>query len=147
MFVKTINHNTDKLTRGFSLVEVSLAIAVVAIGLIGILVVFPLGVDATRLSKNLTQIATIGQYEIAYWQQEALDFDLYTNNPNVIVPNSMSYSGNVTVNGISYWKNVVVVNSDYPQISTVGLPITNMITRVYISIWQDRKSTRLNSSH
>ena len=67
-----------RLSRGFSLVEVTLAIAVVAIGLVGVMALFPLGMDAVRQAADSTQMMAIGQDVLADFQQEAANGSCYS---------------------------------------------------------------------
>lgn len=46
---------------GFTLVEILLALLILAVGLVGVLVLFPVGIDATRISVETTQATTIAR--------------------------------------------------------------------------------------
>ena len=92
-----------RLSRGFSLVEVTLAIAVVAIGLVGVMALFPLGMDAVRQAADSTQMMAIGQDWIAYYQQMAA-------NTNYYAKTSTGGSTN-TIDGTCGW-NLVPGRSD-----------------------------------
>ena len=108
--------------RGFSLVEVTLAVAVVAIGLLGVLALFPLGMDAVRQAADSTQMMAIGQDWIAEFQQEAANASCYdvADPVQVIDPASPSFgscSSNLNVDGIWYRVDAIVTNSGFPQIT------------------------------
>ncbi len=51
---------------GFTLVEILLALLILAVGLLGVLVLFPLGIDAARVSAETTRAAIIGRAARAY---------------------------------------------------------------------------------
>ncbi len=46
---------------GFTLVEILLALLILSVGLMGVLALFPLGIDATRISVESTRAATIAR--------------------------------------------------------------------------------------
>ena len=48
-------------SAGFTLVEILLALLILAVGLLGVLVLFPLGIDAARVSAETTRAATIAR--------------------------------------------------------------------------------------
>lgn len=135
-------------THGFSLVEVTLAIAVVAIGLVGIMALFPLGMDAVRQAADSTQMMALGQDNIADFQQEAANSNCYamigaglfdpTQVINPLDPNFGSYSTNLNVDGIWYHVNAVVSSSPAFGGSFSGIWVggTNMISRVQIGVYR-----------
>ncbi|MFA5338959.1 MAG: prepilin-type N-terminal cleavage/methylation domain-containing protein [Candidatus Omnitrophota bacterium] len=45
------------MRKGFTLIEIVISLAILAIGLVGILSLFPIGFDSARRSVNSTQVA------------------------------------------------------------------------------------------
>ena len=141
IFDSAIFSRASHSPRGFSLVEVTLAVAIVAIGIVGIMALFPLGMDATRKAADDTQMMTIGQDWIAYYQQMAAQYSL---SPSEVSANE-SYSKNMPpVDGIYYHVKVVVTNAgfstifDTDPIELAKIPAnyakhgnTNMISRFF----------------
>ncbi len=48
------------MRKGFTLIEIVISLAILAVGLVGILSLFPIGFDAARRSVNSTQVAIYG---------------------------------------------------------------------------------------
>ena len=145
-----------RLSRGFSLVEVTLAIAVVAIGLVGVMALFPLGMDAVRQAADSTQMMAIGQDVLADFQQEAANGSCYSmissglyDTTKVIDP-SASYgncASNSNVDGIWYRVEATVTNSGFSTITAGG---SNMVSRVKILVYRTNGSastTALSSTN
>ena len=109
--------------HGFSLVEVTLAIAVVAIGLVGIMALFPLGMDAVRQAADSTQMMAIGQDYIAYYQQEAMNLNNYYSALSSEVIPTASDSTNLSMDGIWYHADTAIINAGFSTI--VGSIISN----------------------
>ena len=142
--------STRRTARGFSLVEVTLAVAVVAIGVVGILALFPLGMDAVRKAADDTQMMAIGEDAIAYFQQMAVNTNYYptqlgatTYGTNVINGTQESYSTNQQVDGIWYCVNATVTNTGFSQIFSPNptnyyaqAGLTNMTSRVQIAVYR-----------
>src|SRR5258707_9347019 len=76
-----------KSCSAFTLVEIILALAVMAIGLLGTLVLFPVGLNATRTASDNTEMATIGAEYISIYQQAALHTNNYDGLPPGASPN------------------------------------------------------------
>ena len=140
-------HSARRTARGFSLVEVTLAVAVVAIGVVGILALFPLGMDAVRKAADDTQMMAIGEDWIAYYQQMAANTNYYSvNNTSPFVCTNVIgafYSESITqqVDGIGYISDATVTNTGFSQIFSptndyqyAGL--TNMTSRVQIAVYR-----------
>jgi len=152
-----------RTVRGFSLVEVTLAVAVVAIGVVGILALFPLGMDAVRKAADDTQMMAIGEDIIGYFQQEAAPSNHYSirnipmppTPPGVtlateVISNACSYSVDTNMDGIYYHVDVTVTNAGFPQIFSPNptnyyaqAGPTNMTTRIQIAVY--RAATNLIS--
>ncbi|MDD5072777.1 MAG: prepilin-type N-terminal cleavage/methylation domain-containing protein [Candidatus Omnitrophica bacterium] len=45
------------MRKGFTLIEIVISLAILAVGLVGILSLFPIGFDSARRSMNSTQVA------------------------------------------------------------------------------------------
>ena len=129
-------------TRGFSLVEVTLAVAVVAIGLLGILALFPLGMDAVRQAADSTQMMSIGQDNLAYFQQFGLNSNYYSALPSEVLSSSHGYSTNQNVDGIWYRVDAVVANTGFSTITASGI---NMISRVRVGVYRLTTNTVLGT--
>ncbi|NLF38844.1 prepilin-type N-terminal cleavage/methylation domain-containing protein, partial [bacterium] len=52
-------NNVNRRSRGFSLIEILLALAILAIGLLSILAVFPAGLKSYQKSRDQTMLATL----------------------------------------------------------------------------------------
>ena len=52
------------MRKGFTLIEIVISLAILAIGLVGILSLFPIGFDAARRSVNSTQVAIYGHEKL-----------------------------------------------------------------------------------
>jgi uncharacterized protein (TIGR02598 family) len=124
----------------FTLVEVALAIAVVAVGLVGILALFPLGLRATRSATDDTQKASIAQDYIAYYQQLALTSNNYSSSD--ILANA-DYTSGATNDNIAYNVRVLVTNAGFPQITNSGL---NLLSRVLVQVWRPGSKTNTYST-
>lgn len=53
------------MKKGFTLIEIVISMAILAIGLVGILSLFPVGFDSARRSMNLTQASLYAQEKLA----------------------------------------------------------------------------------
>jgi uncharacterized protein (TIGR02598 family) len=131
-----MNALPSRSAAGFSMVEVALAVAVVAIGLVGIVALFPIGLDATRGANDATRMATIAERYIAAYQQYGLNTRYYDagNYPTVVITNTSLAATNITVvmDSMAYYVQVSVTNAPY-QISSGG---TATISRVNINVWR-----------
>jgi len=52
------------MRKGFTLIEIVISLAILAVGLVGILSLFPIGFDAARRSVNSTQVAIYGHEKL-----------------------------------------------------------------------------------
>ena len=139
---------TRRTARGFSLVEVTLAVAVVAIGVVGILALFPLGMDAVRKAADDTQMMAIGQDWIAYYQQMAANTNYYPTQLNAatygtnVINGTLSESIAQQVDGIWYISDATVTNTGFSQIFSPNPTYyaqagpTNMTSRVQIAVYR-----------
>ena len=52
------------MRKGFTLIEIVISLAILAIGLVGILSLFPIGFDSAKRSMNSTQVAIFGHEKL-----------------------------------------------------------------------------------
>lgn len=131
--IKSELYGSDK--RGFSLMEVVLSIAVVGVGLLSTLGMFLVGLRATRSATDDTQMASIAQDYIAYYQQLAASSNNYSALG--ILPNT-DYTSVVTNENLAYNVRVVVTNAACAQIQYFG---TNLLSRVTLQVWRRGSDT------
>lgn len=125
----------------FTLIEVVLAIAVVGIGLLSILALFLVGLRATRSATDDTQMATIAQDYIAYYQQLAVTSNNYSS-ANVL--DNTDYTSTATNDNIAYEVHVVVTNAGYAQMTnTVNL---KLLSRITTQVWRPGSDTNTYST-
>lgn len=122
----------------FTLIENALAIGVVAVGLVGILSLFPLGLRSTRTATDDTQMAIIAQDYAAYYEQLTLTNVNYAANPAQGLLAPQDYVETVTNNNVIYNVHVVVANSGFPQLQSGN---TNLLSRAIIEIWRPGSAT------
>lgn len=53
-----------KFLRGFTLIEIVISLAILAVGLLALLALFPVGFDAAKRSANITQAAIFAQQKM-----------------------------------------------------------------------------------
>lgn len=70
-----------KLSRGFTLIEITIALLVLAIGLLGLLALFPVGFNASRKAGNTTQAAILAQKYVEDLKRVGYT-NLITNTPD-----------------------------------------------------------------
>ena len=157
-FDASILQRAHRAVRGFSLVEVTLAVAIVTIGMVGILALFPLGMDATRKAADDTQMMAIGQDLIASNQQLAVQINKYSTKISSTVPFCPEviangfYSYNTIMGGIYYLVDVTVTNAGFSQIFSYTndyafAGATNMTSRVQIAVYRTTPNhTRITNS-
>jgi uncharacterized protein (TIGR02598 family) len=68
--------------NGFTLLEIVIALAILAIGLVGILSLFPVGFEASRRASMLTEATIHAQQKMEEFKQEGYDYlnTTYTGN-------------------------------------------------------------------
>src|SRR6266478_8725615 len=105
---------TSQSCSAFTLVEIILALAVMAIGLLATLVLFPVGLNATRTASDNTEIATIAAEYISIYQQAALNANNYDAiagvTQDILAPADYSPT-NQTDSGAYYFSPISVRNT------------------------------------
>jgi prepilin-type N-terminal cleavage/methylation domain-containing protein len=138
-----------KSRSAFTLVEIILAIAVMAIGLLGTLVLFPVGLTATRTASDNTEMATIASEYIALYQQAALNTNDYTSlglGLQVLTSGPPdSYPIITNDSGAYYYGHIAVRDMGFSPIfgydASGNLTGTNTISRVTIELWRPGGNT------
>lgn len=74
------------MKKGFTLIEIVISMAILAIGLVGILSLFPVGFDSARRSINLTQAALYAQEKLAQIKRDGFQ-DLVSKKGDFADPN------------------------------------------------------------
>ena len=54
----------DRSVTGFTLIEITIALLVMAIGLVGLLALFPLGFDASKKATDITEVTILAQQKM-----------------------------------------------------------------------------------
>ncbi|MDY6786925.1 MAG: prepilin-type N-terminal cleavage/methylation domain-containing protein [candidate division WOR-3 bacterium] len=93
--------------RGFTLVEMLVAITILAIGLLGLGVLFPMGMRSAMLAKQNTQAMEYAQQKIEYLRM--MDYSDTTLNPYSHVSDSLPMDNTDNVFAVSYY-----VEPDWP---------------------------------
>ena len=75
-----------RIRRGFSLIEILLALAILSIGVLSILPIFPLGIETYRKSRDMTILATLTRTKVAQLLYELSDPNMGTKaDPRKII--------------------------------------------------------------
>ena len=119
--------------QGFTIIEVALAIAIIALGIVAIIGLLPTGLDVIRDASSTTQMANIAEDFITQYQQRALDSAFYSGLPTAGVLPTSTFTTNVTTSesAIPYTVKVDVSNTGFPIITPSP---TGTISRVAIQI-------------
>ncbi len=64
---------------GFTLIEITIALLILAVGLVGILALFPVGFDASVRAANITKATFLAQEVIEDLKREGYDGDTVTD--------------------------------------------------------------------
>lgn len=132
-----------KYHKGFTLVEIITAIAVLVVGVVGVAQVFPVGLRASKLAGDITIATLVAQKKIE--EIKADGYEDISDHLNGSVPNSIdtavegdfSYGDDVFSAFSGTVKGFLVEDSDKP-----GNPIDGLY-RIDVEIkWLDRGSER-----
>lgn len=95
---------------GFTLIEIVISMAILAVGLVGILCLFPVGFDSARRSMNLTQAAFYAREKLAYVKKDGF--------PEVGTTNGTFTDSNYS------WETVVTPEAPDDYLRKVTLTVT-----------------------
>jgi general secretion pathway protein I len=113
--------------RGFSLLELIIAIAVLAVGLVGVLQIFPIGLRASQRAGMMTKASFLAQNKIE--DVKLAGFDAITE-----LPPKIPLSGR---DGDFEW----AIKID--NISLAGVESNNNMKKVIVTVtWPERNATR-----
>ncbi len=76
------------MRKGFTLIEIIAALAIIGLGLVGILSLFPVGIDASKRAGDLTNATVLAQGVISQIRSAAEQADLTLNNAKSLFPSS-----------------------------------------------------------
>ena len=82
------------MKKGFTLIEIVISMAILAIGLVGILSLFPVGFDSARRSINLTQASLYAQEKLTQIKKDGFP-DVGTTN-GTFTNSKYSWTADVT---------------------------------------------------
>jgi len=114
-----------KANKGFSLLELIIAIAVLAIGLIGVLQIFPVGLRASQRAGMMTKASFLAQNKIE--DVKLAGFDAITELPPKIPlsgkDGDFEWSvkiGNVSLEGVESSRDMrkIIVTISWPERNT-----------------------------
>ncbi len=116
-----------KKNRGFSLLELIIAIAVLAVGLVGVLQIFPIGLRASQRAGMMTKASFLAQNKIE--DIKLAGFDAITE-----LPPKIPLSGE---DGDFEW----VIKID--NISLEGVESSDDMRKIVVTVtWPERNTTR-----
>jgi len=116
-----------KKNRGFSLLELIIAIAVLAVGLVGVLQIFPIGLRASQRAGMMTKASFLAQNKIE--DVKLAGFDAITE-----LPPKMPLSGK---DGDFEW----TIKID--NLSLEGVESSDDMRKVIVTVtWPERNTTR-----
>ena len=117
--------------QGFTIIEVALAIAIIALGIVAIIGLLPTGLDVIRDASSTTQMANIAEDFITQYQQRALDSAFYEGTNNVLSTSTTNVPVTTSESAIEYTVKVDVSNTGFPIITNGPM---GTISRVAIQI-------------
>jgi prepilin-type N-terminal cleavage/methylation domain-containing protein len=79
-----IKHNNQK--QGLSLIEVIVAAAILGVGLLSIVRIFPYGIEASRRSEDLTQATLLANTIFEGLKSDPINFPAIPGSPDLIIP-------------------------------------------------------------
>jgi len=105
--------------EAFTLIEIIAALAIIGLGLVGILSLFPVGIDASKRAGDLTQATALGQSVIEQIRSAAKKGDMTLNDAKYVFETSgqadfRDFDGKVSDNIIP------IVDDQYSHIPKVG---------------------------
>ncbi len=110
------NRQRRKNRKGFTLIEIIASLAIIGLGLIGILSLFPVGIDASRRAGDLTNATVLGQSVLNQVRTAAKKGDLSLAEAKRL------FEGGLPKNFVANLSNKVVRIEDayIPKVATVA---------------------------
>lgn len=124
--VKAFKHTRES---GFTLIEIAIALVVLAVGLIGILALFPVGFDASARSSQITTATLLGQQVLEGIKAEGFDGDIIQT-----VAGGTAIEDEVFLDPYGYYQYTVEVTDGLYDMDAAARVLTGKIFEVVVTV-------------
>lgn len=128
IILKSKHRNLFCSKRSFTLIEITISLLILAIGLLGLLALFPVGFDASKRAGDITSAGILAQYYIE--DSKRIGYSGVTNQRGLSSNSYFAYDVKVTIPAPP--KNYKVVKV------TIFWPAPSDPSAVNLSTWADQ---------
>lgn len=119
-------HKPARAESGFSLIEIIVATAILSVGLLSIVSIFPYGLEASNRSQDITQASLLAQTIFEGLKNDPRNFPIIPGADNVIIPlpgNGYDDDTNNEAYNVSVRNNPNDINNNqFPDTDYDGMP-------------------------